>query len=588
MAAAMARVNRTSARRQQRGVAAIFAAVALVTLVSAVTLAIDIGRLYTTQRNLQRLADLAAIDGAKMRSQCLGVADFDAVLAEVAASLARNRLPTDVTQQVQLGKRLINVEGVQYFQATPAGVAADSVQVTLKRPSPARILPLFAGDQTSVLTAKAAALGSASASVPPPQATLPDASADFANRLYGGQINSNLGLSGNQFRASFEATVDGTTLADPDVALGLPPLPPVDVPQPVQGLLNQLLAALDAAGDQAAASAVAAFRDGIAAGRGAVTVLPSEVLGLSPGQTYDDVTIPVGNLLANIAAAVSGGEPITIPIPLPPPLGDGVEITVQPGRPGTPDTFTPGVELATSESSDATSASAAFLRVQVQLLNPVTGQPFKLPLYSRIDPARARAVSLSCARLGQQDHQVEVEAQGLVATFAIGQIDQAFSGAGLGDIPSLLGLPPQELFSFGVLGQDVTITSQLDPVTIGDARPQSFCFAGPPFNRAEECDGRAATVGGYSSRDAADALETALQGIRLEVRLPAALPAALAGPVQAQADAVLAQLNAQLAPVLGLLAQQLVPMLQAVNLTAGASEVRVSGLKVVQPKVYAQ
>ena len=233
-------------------------------------------------------------------------------------------------------------------------------------------------------------------------------------------------------------------------------------------------------------------------------------------------------------------------------------------------------------------AAASLVRIEVELLNPVTGEPFKLPLYTSIQPARARFLNLSCARLGQDGHRVDVEAQGSVATFAIGQIDELFTGSGLDGLPSLFGLPPQPLFPLTILGQTVMVSVQLDPVTIGDDSPQQFCFNGPPFNRAVQCDGSPATLNGVSSDEVVQSVADALSGIRLQVTLPPSLPPLLTGPVQTAANSALALVSAQLAPVLSLLSQLVVPQLQQVNLTAGLEEVRVAGVTVVQPKVYAQ
>lgn len=579
----MARVSRLATPRQQQGAAAIFAAVSLLTLLSAVTLAIDVGRLYNAQRSLQRLANLAAIDGARVRSQCLGPAGLDQVLAEVAASLTRNNAPAGATNAVLLGNRKSGDDGLQYFLASAPGADADSVQVTLKRASPARILPLFAGDDSRTLTARAAAQGKSSATAVA-EAVTPEANPDFLNQTYGGLLNGSLSLSGNQLRASADATVDGDSLTGGGVD-GSVALPDVNVPQPVLGLLNALLAALDAAGDQVTASAVAAFRDAVQAGRGAVDVLPAELLGLRPGQTYDDVTIPVGNLLQNIAFAVADGEPLTFPINLPEPLGDGVTITVQPGQPGTPSTLTPGVEL-NNDSTDSNSARASLLRIEIELLNPVTGDKFKLPLTTVVQAAQATVLSQTCARLGQDKHEVQVEAHGTYASFAIGEVGDV-TGSGL-SVNSLAGLAPVPLFPLSVLGQTVTITAQLDPVYVGDPANQTFCFSGPPFGVAEQCDGSPARVGGSSSDEAVLNLQDGLMRIRLQATLPQGLPPVIAAPVQAAADSALATVSATIAPALSLLAQQIVPMLQAVNLTAGQSAVRVTGMKVVQPEVYAQ
>lgn len=574
--------------RQQQGIAAVFAAVSLITLLSAVGLAIDVGRLYFAKRDLQRLSDLAAIDGARVKSQCLGAAGFDDVVAEVSASLARNGLPQGATTQVLLGKRESGDDGLQRFAPRTAEEPSDSVQVTLTRASPSRILPLFGGENSRNIVTRAAAKSSSSVTIPAPSVGLLSPDPTFYNALFGGLLNSNISLTGGQLRASLDATVDGQTLLDAEITAGLPALPDVNVPQPVQGLLNAILASLDSTGDQAAFTAVSIFAQTLLTGRGVVDVVPADLLGLSPGQTYDDVTIPVGGLLTNIAMTVANGEPIEIDLPLPEPLGDGVRITVQPGRPGSAATFTPGLQLNNSESTDAAFAAASLVRIEVELLNPVTGEPFKLPLYTSIQPARASFVKLSCARLGQDGHQVDVEAQGSTAIFAIGQIDEVFTGSGLDGLPSLFGLPPQPLFPLTILGQTVEVSAQLDPVTIGDNSPQQFCFNGPPFNRALQCDGSPATLNGVSSDAIVQSVADALSGIRLQVTLPSGLPGVLTGPVQTLANEALDQLSAQLAPVLSLLSQLVVPQLQQVGLTAGLEEVRVAGVTVVQPKVYAQ
>lgn len=68
-----------TSRQRQRGAAAVFVAISLIALLASVALAIDTGRLYSAQRNLQRLADLAAMDAARVAGGCLsGGANFDA------------------------------------------------------------------------------------------------------------------------------------------------------------------------------------------------------------------------------------------------------------------------------------------------------------------------------------------------------------------------------------------------------------------------------------------------------------------------------------------------------------------------------
>lgn len=89
--------------RHQRGVAAITVSVILVMLVALLGVSIEVGRLYYAQRQLEKLATLAALDAARAASGCArnlqtgtagtGVPGTLAqAQAEVTASLARNNL----------------------------------------------------------------------------------------------------------------------------------------------------------------------------------------------------------------------------------------------------------------------------------------------------------------------------------------------------------------------------------------------------------------------------------------------------------------------------------------------------------------
>ena len=96
--------------QRQRGAVAVFAAITMVALLSALALAVDVGRLYYAQRDTQRLADVAALDASRVVSGCAstsGVPGSKAqALAEVMASLARNSSsPKDYTVSVQIGRQ---------------------------------------------------------------------------------------------------------------------------------------------------------------------------------------------------------------------------------------------------------------------------------------------------------------------------------------------------------------------------------------------------------------------------------------------------------------------------------------------------
>ncbi len=630
MAPANSRSGRAAPRgpQRQRGAVAIFAAIALITLLSAVGLAIDVGRLYYADRDLQRLADLAAIDGARIQSQCLGSAGIDEVTAEVDASLLRNRLPALVTRVTLLGLRQSGSDGLQSFLPAGSGQPADSVQVTLSQASPARILPLFAGDQSRTLTVRAAAQSQWKASAEVEPVVSASASGNFIPQFYGGALRASLGSGAGGFLGGVSTTVEVGALVV-DSRDTTEQLPPINVPTPVTGLLSDLEAALNSTGDATAAQLVSAYADAVAAGRPGATVIPAEVLGLPLQGSYDGATASVGGVLSAIAGVLSRGEVIALPnlcglLPLDqlptaqllPALCDSsVEITIpQPSRPGSFNSLT---QLdVNNNSEDSAGTAGGLLRVRIKLLNPLNGQRIEVPLVATASPALAKVTALSCVRLGQPKNVADVEAKGPVVTFAIGDsntfttgftspdvdlgsalndlapaeiltasVRDVLTSAGLGgSLGGLLGNPLSAAF----LGQPVTVSVRVEPVAIGDGRSENFCMQGPPYNVATQCNGAPATIGGVTAEDAVSRLADALGSVQLSVQLPQGLPLALDTALQAAVNELTATLSLQLKDALSLIAPQLVPILQSANLSVGESAVYLRSASGEQPRIYAQ
>ena len=571
---------------------------------------------------MQRLADLAAIDAARVRSQCLGEAGFDEVTAEVAASLRRNRMPTGITVVTGLGMRREGEDGLVFFEAAGSSDVPDSVQVTLSRASPARILPLFAGEQSRTLTSRAAARSSwvASAHVGPAN----DSSADgnFRPAFYGGALRANIGLDGNGFASGATAslTVSDFINVNQDISV---PLPDMDVPTPVLGLLSTIEALLNQSGDTAAAAAVNAFADAVAAGRPGSTVIPAEILGLPAQGAYDGATATVGEILNAIAGAVSNGDPIQLPnlcalLPLEalgaiqalPALCDST-ITAripQGSRPGSFNSSTQILDVSDGEDGGANSA-AGLVEVRLKLVNPINGERFELPALVLVEKSKASVTALTCARLGQSQNVATVSAYGPRMSFGVGN-SSTFTSPG-GDLSNALNdLEPVRIISTSVqdllttaglgggllgnplnlafLGQPVTISVRAGPVTLGDTRTETFCMQGPPFGGSEQCNGAPAAVGGATTEEAAELLADGLGDVQIDVQLPSGLPPLLNTAVQGAATTVEQLLATQLQGALRLVAAQLVPVLQSASLAVGESSVYLDSATVTQPEIYAQ
>lgn len=148
-------------RQRQTGAVAVFAAIVMVALLSALALAVDVGRLYYAQRDAQRLADIAALDASRVVSGCASATGAPGskaqALAEVMASLARNTsTPSDYTVTVQIGRQIGNAGGLRGFEELADGdPALDAVRVRLVRQQPTRIFPLVTGNTGTTMVAVA-------------------------------------------------------------------------------------------------------------------------------------------------------------------------------------------------------------------------------------------------------------------------------------------------------------------------------------------------------------------------------------------------------------------------------------------------
>ncbi|MGH8446082.1 MAG: pilus assembly protein TadG-related protein, partial [Solimonas sp.] len=146
--------------RAQRGAVAVFVAIALVALMVSLLLAIEIGRTYTAHRNLQKLANVAALDAARVLSGC---DDPDKLTQKrlgdtVTASIARNGDPARLTAViVEPGVIKSGAQSKRrYLEATPLwqGRAA---RVTLSAPFPRPLVPLLLGSSDNIATMTASA-----------------------------------------------------------------------------------------------------------------------------------------------------------------------------------------------------------------------------------------------------------------------------------------------------------------------------------------------------------------------------------------------------------------------------------------------
>ncbi len=144
----------------QQGAVMIWVGVSLVAMLTATFLAIDVGRLYFTQRDLQRLASLAAVSAAQAASGCVGAdqdgrpGDVDDVTRLVRSFVVGNggkpEYLTGVNDAppVELGK-LVRQNHLRLFQSLPEGDPdISAVRVSLTRPQPRPFIGFLSGGRT--------------------------------------------------------------------------------------------------------------------------------------------------------------------------------------------------------------------------------------------------------------------------------------------------------------------------------------------------------------------------------------------------------------------------------------------------------
>lgn len=189
------RPSRPSSPGSQRGAIGLFGILTLLLALLFTALAVDAGRLWFERRELQAVADLAALEAARNLG-CGG--DAGNVIAAAQAAAARNGFPGDLTaapNAVEVGG-LGTAAGLRQFNA---GAANDAVHVVATETVPASmVLGGFFG-QNTVISAEATARAE------PSHATFSAGSyllrlsttaedANLLNLLLGGMLGSSLAL----------------------------------------------------------------------------------------------------------------------------------------------------------------------------------------------------------------------------------------------------------------------------------------------------------------------------------------------------------------------------------------------------------
>lgn len=542
----------------QRGVALVFAAISLVASLAALALAIDIGRLYFERRDLQRAANMAALDSARIASGCVEPIRNPEAAAnnEARASLMRNvgndKDLTDGAGLVSLGSMQTD-NGVRRF-VTGAKLPS-AVQVQLARSLPARLIPGTGGDALKLrATAAARAQPVASLSV---ASGLVSLAPDPLNNLLGGLLGKPLNVCLLCYRGLFTASAKlGDVMAEAHAGTPTEFLA-ANISAPV--FLRALADGLSSGADATTRATLNTLAGAADASR---QVTPGTVIGVPPGleDAASGAVINVGAVAQAVAQAANGQNLLTLPatVNIPGVLSGG-SVTAR-----LIETATPVIGSAGDDSA-ATNAQGL---VQINLpLLPIFGSPVNLKLWVQAAQATAQVVEIECARSGQPNPVVHVRARASAARIGLGEFDNI---NGAHPTPR-----PAPLVSLRPLGIPITITASA-MVDVGQSQDVELIFRKP----LPETQSIGGSVG--------DSLNQATSSLARSLTLEVSPASALLNPVVKLAvTPVLALLASTLTPVLNQVDELLLtPVLAPLGLTLGGADITVQGVSGDQPVLF--
>lgn len=566
-------------RSRQAGAVSVFAAISVGAALSALALAIDVGRLYAAQRDLQRVADLAALDAARVAGGCLGVPDEPATVAynETLASVSRNskRAQRIATDLVEIGHEVRAEDGLRAFQPS-ATSSRNAVRVSLRRPAPVRLLPLM--PTPAALQAVAAASSRPSASLHVGSTLLgtePVGLSRYLSRI----------LSGRDDALSIDA-VGYNSLADASVPLDRL-FPGDDAGQqipgetPVVGLFRNVASTLFDFGNNAAGMVARQLAD---ATDNQLRINPEDILNINADGTGDAPQINVAQLTLLATQAASDSAAVELLSRLPPPFGDTVSevrivdpgsiADVSPQEPGTPESYA--------------SNTQALISTGIHFHSTLLNTEIHLPIWLQLAQATAVVTDIECARSGQAQDIVTVDARSSVARLGIGTFDNVNAPSPQAGSAVLV----DSAIGAGLLGIPVPVRLKVTAAATADipSLHGELIFEGPFPSDPQPIGGSDRQAVSSAMRQLADELQ-----LGIEIQPLGANGAALSGllnPVVSSAiDLARAPLEQALRTnIADALAGTVDPLLNQVlasaGLSIGTADVQVMGVVGKEPQLF--
>ncbi|WP_428309707.1 pilus assembly protein TadG-related protein [Hydrocarboniphaga sp.] len=484
--------GKTRGTAYQRGAVAIWVGVSIVAMMTATFLAIETGRLYFAQRDLQRMANLAAVAGVQAASGCAGansngtLGSLDDITTLVQNFIVANGGEVNTLvgingyDPVELG-HMVSQGELRVFSPLPAGDRnITSVRVNLRkaRPTPFSGFLTGGGDLIASATAEQPAIASFRLGT-----TLLNLDQGALNTLLSGLLGANVSLTLLDYQSLLRSTVSLQSLMLSAGVTDLSQLLAVQTDLP--GALQIVGDAL-ALGSNSASAAAAGLLTGLAgtANPGAASTPFAAALGnlgasLNPAVTDALAAVPLIDglgLLTALGQSAANGGTINVPVSIPGIPGlvsSGVFLEIK-----QPEQLASGPAGVDESGQPLTSATSSQVVLKVRL-NTSLGDLAKilLGIDVRVANGYSRLLSIDCPGLGQPYASADIATTTSTLTATLGTFKNKDASVN----------PPQDLISGDAVSVafklvTVNVTANQSPQTIGTTVTQT---ATGPFPEPE-------------------------------------------------------------------------------------------------------
>lgn len=581
---------RNALGKRRDGSVAVSTALVMPVILAAAILGVDFGYLTLQKRELQSLADLAAITAASniddaenqlleyfaLNGQNIGILTATGLKTKTPQTNGAGGGKTGVTPvsadnlsifdtvdgyaRFVLGRYAADPDVRPELRFTASASASDAVKVTVTKKTDLLLAagfftaPVISAEGTAAVRKVAGfSIGSRLASL----------DGGILNALLGGLLGTSLSLKAMDYEQLAKVDLELLSFLDAlNIRLGLKALTYEDLLETDIGL-GSLIDQLGKANGVGAVASGALNTIAKALNKTKLSIRLEEILALGPLSerpvgSADNLTVKASllDIVSAAAVAANGGKQVGVDLGANLPGLAGVSLTIAIGE---PPVGTPSVAVGAPGAIVRTAQTRVALNVSVTGLSAILGLKVNVPLYVEVANAEAQLAEIRCLGGSPDNASVKVNAVPGVAEIALGNVDTS----------AFINFGTKPRVTKAVLVDSLLLRAQaLAHVTSGNLSKTALTFS-----PSDIASGKVRSV---STRDTLTSLvQSLLKNLDLEVNIlfitlgtPTAVTAALADT-----------LSLVTAPVDTLLYN----LLLLLGVKIGEADVRVTGVSCQQP-----